>query len=305
MTDLKENLQKFKETYDLIDQCAQGNNDAMDKFLDMFLYKMDDLEDEIVKYVETKSGAYAKTLLGFIKMWKYDDSKIAASLFIQNMQQCIYAYVGMAYIYINKSKATAKEYAMVALNAGCNFACFPLSRYEYNERNYTKSLEYAVNASESGFSYGLFSQGRAYQVLNEYDKAFNHYSMVLVKNCKHAKERITSSPELTKIMSDKYVEMLKNKCDIEEYKNFNRALTQQRDTTTQIYDKLKKEYDELKERHDYVISSPHSKKNREIENLKEQNDNLVKDIDNLEKKVMYLSTQNDALTEKIMKFEKK
>jgi hypothetical protein len=298
MSDSKENSQEFKETYDLIDQCAQGNNDAMDKFLDMFLYKMDDLEDEIVNYIKSKDGAYAKTLLGFVEMWKYDNCKTAQILFIQNMQQCVYVYAGMSYIHMNRDKSNAKEYAMVALNAGCNFAYFPLSRYEYNERNYTKSLEYAVNASECGFSYGLFTQGRAYEELNEYDKAFNHYSIVLVKNCKYAKENITSSPKLTKLMLDKYVEMLKNKNDIEEYKNFNKALTQQRDT-------LKKEYDELKEKHDYVISSPHSKKNREIENLKEQNDILVKDNDALEKKVMYLSTQNNALTEKIMKFEKK
>jgi hypothetical protein len=401
--DTPQMTQQLQETRDLIDRCEKGDNNAMDKMIDILLL-INNMKGDVTTYIKEKKSAYANTLFGFKQLkWNISKIKETEEIFINNMKECIYAYIGMTYVYLELKRDNIYAYAQHALKSGCNIAYIPLSRYEYDIKNYDKSLEYATKAVEHGIMSGYFRQGMAYQSLGKEKEAFECYSKGVANNCYYSKQEIKKSPKMMEMTLDEFEKQSKIKSDNE---NLRKRLTtslgdfasqsldlhmliKQRDDITQKYEELKKihndntlneeitklkdlldkktsEYETLNKQYEtykgkyddqteYIkslksdldnmteaygglkiycddltkrycdltkkycdLTETHNKlvetKSNDIESdgeivdketikIKEQNDILIKDNDALERKVMFLSTQNNALIEKIMKLE--
>jgi tetratricopeptide (TPR) repeat protein len=203
MSDSKESSQERQEIYHLIDRCIKKDNDAMDRLLDVFLLMgAEIIKDKIVDYIKEKDGAYRDTLLGFVELWFFNNGKEAEQFFINSMKECVYAYVGMSYVYIHFERINADTYAQRALKSGCNFAYMALSRYEYKKGNYDKSLEYASKSVEHGVMFGYFGQGKAYAKLEKEKEAFECYYKALKYNCQYSKKNIKKHPNMMGMLFD-------------------------------------------------------------------------------------------------------
>jgi FtsZ-binding cell division protein ZapB len=304
-----------QELYDLVDLCSKEDHNAMDKLLDIiFLGRINDnIKSLHLKYIETKNDAYTKTLSGFIYLISSDPKK-AELIFMHNMHKCIYAYVGMSYIYWQYDRINMSEYAFHALNSGCNFANIVLTNIEYDKKNYDKSLEYAIKATNCGFNYGLYRQAVIYKEQKKYEEALKYYFMAFEHGCVYAKDTLTESTQFMDMVlinyrdnNEKIANLIKKNNDLEESITTKDKryveLCASHNLLERSFDELKVENNILQEKINRLIKFKTADGNdiamidKDVINLKEQNDILKQQIDNLKKHIDELKKEIDGLKE--------